>query len=68
MNKFLLPLGRVAGLVGFLLCLVSGLARLSGIYGMVGFEMLTFMQAGVAGMVFGSFCLLLVLTDGAGKN
>jgi hypothetical protein len=68
MNKLLLSLGRIAGLIGFFLCLASGLARLSGIYGMVGFEMLTFLQAGVAGMVLGSFCLLLVLTDGAGKN
>ena len=51
MNQLLLPLGRIAGFVGFFICLASGLARLAGVYGIIGFEMLTLLQAGIGGMV-----------------
>jgi hypothetical protein len=47
--------------------LASGLARLAGVYGIIGFEMLTLLQAGIGAMVFGCFCLLLRLTDDAKK-
>jgi hypothetical protein len=68
MNQLLLPLGRIAGFVGFFICLASGLARLAGVYGIIGFEMLTLLQAGIGAMVFGCFCLLLRITDDAAKK
>jgi len=65
MDKFLLPVGRLAGLLGLLLCLVSGLLRLSGQHWIGGFETLTLLQGGIAGMVLGCFFLLLALTKNA---
>ena len=67
MQNALLTLGRSAGLCGALLCLGSAAARLSGHYRIGAFEALTVLQAGVAGMVLGSFCLLLVLSEGTEK-
>ena len=62
MNATLLPLGRLAGFIGFILCLVAGLARLAGTHWFAGFEIVTLLQIGIGGMVFGCFCLLVVLT------
>jgi hypothetical protein len=58
MNKLLLTAGRVAGFGGMLLCLVAVATRLSGNYFLGGFQLATLLQAGVAGMVAGCFCLL----------
>ena len=68
MTSLLLPLGRLAGFAGFFICLASGLARLAGLYAVAGFEMLTLLQAGIGGMVFGCFCLLLVLANKPGSS
>lgn len=68
MNATLLPLGRLAGLVGFLLCLVAGLARLAGMHWFAGFEIVTVLQIGIGGMVFGCFCLLVALTGSARQD
>lgn len=58
MNKLLLTAGRLAGFAGMLLCLVAIGARLSDHYFLGGFQLATLLQAGVAGMVAGCFCLL----------
>lgn len=68
MNNALLPLGRAAGFVGLFLCLASGIARLAGLHWFAGFETVTILQAGIAGLALGCFCLLLFLTRGAGKS
>jgi hypothetical protein len=62
----LVLLGRIAGFVGILMCLTSGVARLSGMHWLGGFETLTLLQGGIAGMVFGCFFLLLALSKDAG--
>lgn len=57
-----LKLGQLCGIVGALLCLVSVLFRLKGTYLLGDFQVGTLLQAGIAAMIFGCFCLLLVLT------
>lgn len=59
--KILQGLGMLGGLVGLALCLVSVVARLGGTYWLAGFQVGTLMQAGIAGLVAGSFSLLVVL-------
>ena len=58
----LLKLGWVAGMVGTLLCIVGVGARLAGAFWVGGFQSGTLLQAGIAAMVFGCFCLLAVHT------
>ena len=59
MDKLIALVGRLAGIVGALLCVVSGAARIGGQHWLGGFEAQTLMLAGIAGMVLGCFCLLL---------
>ena len=58
----LLKLGWLAGIVGVLLCIIGVEVRLSGEFWLAGFQAGTLMQAGVAGLVFGCFCMLGYLT------
>jgi hypothetical protein len=58
--------GRLAGLAGVVLCVIAGAVRLSGAYWVGGFEAITLLQAGVAGMVLGCLCLLMVLLERIG--
>ncbi len=58
----LLKLGWLAGIVGVLLCIVGIGVRLSGAFWIGGFQVGTLLQAGVAGLVFGCFCMLAYLT------
>jgi len=55
-------LGWIAGVVGVLLCVVGVAFRLTGAYWIGSFQAGTLLQAGIAAMVFGCFCLLAVLT------
>lgn len=64
MNNLMVLLGRVAGLAGLLLCIVSFGARLNGTYFLGGFQVGTLLQAGIAGLVAGCFCLLWTLAGG----
>ncbi|MEZ5529307.1 MAG: hypothetical protein R3E57_05175 [Porticoccaceae bacterium] len=54
--KLIPMVSDVVALLGVLLCLVAGLARLGGSYYLSGFEVMTIFDAGVATMVFA--CLL----------
>lgn len=67
MMGIILRLGQLSGIVGALLCLASVLFRLKGAYWLGGFQIGTLLQAGIAAMVFGCFCLLLILSKDAGK-
>ena len=58
----LLKLGRLAGVVGVLLCIAGIAVRLGGAYWIGGFQVGTLLQAGIAAMVFGCLCFLAVLT------
>jgi hypothetical protein len=61
-NSFLLSFGRVAGVLGLLLSLGSFAARVLGHYFLGGFQVGTLLLGGVAAMIAGCFCLLLVMT------
>lgn len=58
----LLWLGRIAGTGGALLCILGVIFRLRGEYYVSGVQVGTLLQAGIAALVFGCFCLLVVLT------
>lgn len=60
--SILLWLGRIAGGAGALLFMVSVVFRLRGEYWVGGFQAGTMLQAGTAAMIFGCFCLLVLLT------
>lgn len=69
METLLISTGRLAGLVGVVLCVIAGIAgavRLSGAYWLGGFQVITLLQAGIASMVLGCLCLLMVLLERIG--
>lgn len=65
MNSVLLLMGRLAGVAGLLLCIVAFGVRVTGTYFLGGFQLGTLLLTGIAAMVAGCFCLLLVLTAGS---
>lgn len=54
----LLFLGRLAGIIGVLVCLVAGVARVAGHYFVAGYSVGTLFLGGIAAMVAGCLCLL----------
>ena len=56
MNKIINNLGLLVGVVGLLICITAGVARVLGHYYISGFEALTLLNAGVAMMV--SACMV----------
>ena len=56
-------LGWLAGTVGAVVCAIGVAFRLAGVYWLGTFQSGTLLQAGMAAMVFGCFCLLAVLTN-----
>lgn len=65
MNSLLLLVGRLAGGAGMLLCIAAFGVRLTGVYFLGGFQLGTLLLAGIAAMIAGCFCLLIVLTAGS---
>ena len=65
MNQLLRWTGRIAGLVGLLMCIAAVLVRASGSYVMVNFQVGTILQAGMAAMILGCLAYLAALVDGA---
>lgn len=63
MDALLLALGRVAGSGGVALCIIGGAVRLTGRHWIAGYEALTLLQAGIAGMTLGCLCFLAVLVQ-----
>ena len=61
LQKFLLWVGRLAGLLGVLICAVAILARLGGTFQIMAFQTGTVLQAGVATMVLGCLGYLALL-------
>ncbi|MFT4940442.1 MAG: hypothetical protein ACI88A_003497 [Paraglaciecola sp.] len=52
MENLVGKMGYGSAIIGFLLCAVAGVTRLSGNYHVLNFETLTVLQAGTALMVF----------------
>lgn len=63
MNNLILWLGRVAGASGMLLCATAATLRLNGIYWLGGFQIGTLLQMGMAAMIAGCLCFLVLLTE-----
>ncbi|MDP1654449.1 MAG: hypothetical protein Q8L56_17195 [Rhodocyclaceae bacterium] len=63
MENLLLSLGRLAGIGGVLICVVAAAIRLTGNHWIGGFEAVTLLQAGMAGMIFACLCFLVILTN-----
>ena len=61
MKKLLYPLGNIAAAFGILLCSSSGLARVSGLYHLAGYEATSIFTAGIGVMVFASLVKLEIL-------
>ena len=53
MVKLLLWVGRSAGAVGVLLCVVAAFVRMRGVYALAGFQVGTVLLAGIAAMLVG---------------
>lgn len=64
MNDMLLWIGRIAGVVGALLCVGAIVVRVGGQYAFAGYQVGTLLLAGSTAMVGGCFCFLWVLTSG----
>ncbi|HMV04597.1 MAG TPA: hypothetical protein PKA30_03510 [Accumulibacter sp.] len=67
MEGLLLLLGRAAGVLGLLVCVVAGAVRLSGSFYLAGFQVGTLLQTGIGLVVVACFLLLLVAT-GSGRS
>jgi len=61
--NIVLRLGQLSGIAGAMLCLLSVLLRLNGTFWLGSFQVGTLLQAGIAVMVFGCFCLLVALAS-----
>ena len=55
-------LSTAAGIVGIVICVISGALRITGTYHMGGIEMMTLFNIGVAGMVLGCLLKLEILS------
>ena len=63
MNDILLWTGRLAGVIGVVVCALALFVRISGAYKLAGFEVGTLFLGGTAAMVAGCFCLLLRMDE-----
>ena len=61
MQQLLNLAGSIAGVLGILLCAAAGLARISGLYYVAGFESTTIFTVGTGVMVFACLVKLEVL-------
>jgi hypothetical protein len=63
MDTLLLWVGRLAGLGGVLVCVWAIYNRIGGSFNAGGFQVGTLLQAGMAAILVGCLCLLVVLTN-----
>lgn len=57
----LLGIGRIAGIVGALVCVLAVVVRVGGSYLLGGYSVGALFTGGIAAMVAGCFCLLWVM-------
>lgn len=62
MNKLMAMAGNVAAVAGTLLCVLSGTARILGIYDVVGVDAIALFTVGIGAMVFACLTKLHLLT------
>lgn len=54
-------IGRVLGIVGIVVCVVSVIERVAGQYVLAGFPVITLFEGGTTVLIAGCFCLLWAL-------
>jgi len=62
-EKLLLWIGRIGGIVGVILCAIAIVARLRGVYNVAGFQVGTFLLAGTAAMLIGCLGYLAAIAE-----
>ena len=62
MNKLMAIAGTVAAVAGTLICVVSGVARILGIYDVAGVDSIALFTVGIGVMVFACLAKLHLLT------
>lgn len=65
MENLLLWVGRLAGLIGVVLCACAFVGRLTGTWSLGGFQIGTMLQVGIAGMVLGCLAYCANLAERA---
>lgn len=68
MEMMLLWIGRLAGVVGIVVCLIAVGSRITGAYWIGGFQTGTLFLAGIAAMTLGCLAHLMVLTARIGDK
>ena len=68
MSTLLIWLGRLGGTVGALLCAIAILARVFGVYNLAGFQVGTFLLAGVAATSLGCLGYIAALAERRGSR
>ena len=68
MDKLLLSIGRLTGVVGVLMVAVAAISRVTGHYELGGFGVGMLLLMGVATMVSACLCFLVVLTNSASSR
>jgi hypothetical protein len=63
MEILLLWVGRLAGLIGVVLCSWAVYNRVAGAFFAGGFQVGTLLQGGMTAILLGCLCLLIVLTN-----
>ena len=63
METLLLWLGRLAAIAGLAMVAWAACSRLTGIYFAAGYQVGTLLLVGIAAMLVGCVCFLVVLTD-----
>lgn len=63
MENLLLWVGRLAGLVGVLVCAVAFVGRVSGTWILGGFQVGTLLQGGMAAMLLGCLAYIANLAE-----
>jgi hypothetical protein len=63
MHSLLLWVGRLAGLVGIIMCAVAGLARLQQVWNLGGYSVGSILEAGMAGLLLGCLAYLADLAE-----
>ena len=62
MDRLLVLIGRLSGIIGIFVCATAVSTRLLGNYYLAGFAGTTLLQAGIAGVAIGCFMLLAAQT------
>jgi hypothetical protein len=63
MGNLLALIGRIAGYVGILVCVIAVIWRALGNFGLLGVSVGALLQVGMAGVLVGCFLLLLARAE-----